>query len=334
MKRLRQLQGSTDGRQYFAVTPLLNYYNLGLEAVDVLLEVPDYSSILKLEELARAHPYTAYRCRCYGSINGLFLQFRVPMGTTSLVREVIERLQKRSVVKNARFLEASNIPTIYSSLRIDGWDPNTMSWQFDWHKWFNTMPQKSTPLERKRSEVGEALRSLTKKDLEILYELMNTARRKNKEIIDALAARQIHITPQTFSRRLQFIKEKCIEGFRVTFDPAAFDIYSNVIIMGRGEPTYLQDLTYKMTESPIPFESTMRVSDRELFWFVRLQPTHLTPLLTELFAQLHKMDVCIADYTHSCVYRIWPATLDEEAKSWRTDRQTMVDNVLRDIGVE
>jgi hypothetical protein len=125
------------------------------------------------------------------------------------------------------------------------------------------------------------------------------------------------------------IKDQCIENYRVIFDPAVFDIYSNILVLGTGNATYLQKLRTKLVKKPIPFESTMRVSGSQLFWFLRLQPTHLSPLLTNLFTGLEQVTVCLLDYTHSLLYNIWPETLDENAHKWRTDRQFMVDDVLK-----
>ncbi|NWF95662.1 MAG: Lrp/AsnC family transcriptional regulator [Candidatus Thorarchaeota archaeon] len=334
VKRIKELQGLENGRAYFSVTPLLNYYNLGLETVDVLLETPDAASTQAIERVAKAHPYTVYRCRCYGSVNGVLLQFNPPLGTSGQVKELVRRLKKQGLVDSTRFLTTDQEPTIYSTLKIKGWDPKTLTWKFDWDAWFASAAEDSPRPMVRHEKPGQALTWLTKNDLEVIYELMNGARRKNREIIDALAKRGIRITPQTFSRRLQSINEQCIEGYRVVFDPAAFDIYSNIIVFGRGNAEYLQRVRNRMRTNPIPFESTMRISGEELFWFLRLQPTHLSPLLTSLFSNLTETSICLVDYTHAFLYNIWPETLDEEQRMWRTDRSFMVDDVLRDAGVE
>ncbi len=326
LRRLRLLSGEEGGKRYFTVNPLLNNHNLGLEATDVLLEATGPEATTVLERVARVHPYTAYRCRCYGAFNGVFLQFRVPLGTSSQVRGLVRLLQQAGVVERAQFVVA-NEPTIYTSLKIDGWDPESMRWDFDWANWFQTDVM-APPQESPTGDSGVALEWLTQRDLEILYELMKNARRKNVEIIDALRRRGVDITPTTFSRRLRMLREECIEGYRVAFDPEAFDIYSNIIVVGRGDPDELLDLWSRLQARPIPFESTMRVSGDELFWFVRLQPSHLSPLLSSLYSLLTEMSVFLMDYTHSYIFYIWSQTLDEENHRWRTDREFMVEDVL------
>lgn len=333
-KRLRELQGLRGGKSYFSVTPLLNYRSLGLEAVDVLLSTPDLKSMETLENVATNHPYTGYRCRCYGSSNGLFLQFRTPQGTTRLIRELIEHLSDKGLATDAKFLATGNERTIHTSLRIKGWDPNAMTWKFDWDKWFQKVPEPSEGTGGLSSEPGSALRWLTKNDIHVIRELMNGARRKNSDVIKALSKRGVHITPQTFSRRLKTIEDECIEGYRVTFDPVAFDIYSNVIVFGSGNAQHLDALRLKMEQDPIPFESTLRTTGENLFWFIRLQPTHLSPLFTNLFSNLSEMSVCIMDYSHTFIYFLWPDTFNGDIGRWRTDPAFMVDDVLKASGVK
>jgi hypothetical protein len=84
-----------------------------------------------------------------------------------------------------------------------------------------------------------------------------------------------------------------------------------------------------MSENPIPFQSTLRVSDNDLFWLVRLSPSHLSTLLTNLHENLDDISVTLIDYTHSFLYSIWPETFDEENQTWRTDREFLVEQALK-----
>jgi hypothetical protein len=130
------------------------------------------------------------------------------------------------------------------------------------------------------------------------------------------------------------IQKECIDGYRVTFDPAAFDIYSNVMVLGKGDTSYLDALRIKIDKNPIPFESTLRIADSSLSWFIRLQPTHLSPLLTNLYSNLKEMSVSLLDYSHSLIYSMWAETFDDATRYWRVDREFLVDDVLRASGTE
>ncbi len=326
-KRLRILQGAGGEKSYFKVSPILNYYNMGLEAVDVLLETQGIEEMKTVERVAYHHPYTAYRSRVYGAENGVFLQFRAPHKSSAKIRELIRIFKKENIVKKHTFLKTTDEPTIHTSLRIDGWDPKTLSWDFDWDKWFKISVSPSMPEERTGAR-GSVLAWLTRKDLSVIQELMKGARRKNINIIRSLAKSGVEFTPQTFSRRYRMIREECIESHRVTFDPDVFDIYSNVIILGKGEETDLLKIRTRLKSSPIPFESTLRTMNSEFFWFLRLQPTHLSPLLARLYSHLSEMSVYIADYTNSKVYYIWPEAFDETTHKWRVDRRFMIEDVI------
>ncbi|MGY5875459.1 MAG: hypothetical protein RTU30_06920, partial [Candidatus Thorarchaeota archaeon] len=115
IKKLKHLK---EKRAYY-VQPILNYHNLGYQAVDVLLDTKNFNDVKRLEEIATNHPYTAYRSRCFGSHNGLFLQFRAPTGTKPLIEELVKTLTDEGVVAKSRFLTTGDEPTIISSMRID-----------------------------------------------------------------------------------------------------------------------------------------------------------------------------------------------------------------------
>jgi len=222
IKKLKYLR---ENRAYY-VQPILDYHSLGYQAVDVLLDTKHLSDVKRLEDIATNHPYTAYRSRCFGSHNGLFLQFRAPTGTKPLIEEMVKTLTDEGVVSRAQFLTT-------------------------------------------------------------------------------------------------------VTRYRVGFDPIAFDIITNVLITGEGKKSYLQNLFSKMSDNPVPFASTMRVSDTSLFWYVRMPPSHLSSLLSNLHTNLEGINVTLIDYTQSFVYSIWPEILDEANKAWRTDREFMIDQVLK-----
>ncbi len=332
-KKLRELQGNSvkpgvQQKRYFIVMPLLDYSNLGLEPVDVLLEAKNLESVIQLEEIARKHPYTAYRGRCFGQINGLLMQFRVPIGKVMLVKELVRELLDQGTISSFKYLPAGNEPGIYTSMKIEGWNQKTFTWEFDWNGWFTKKETVKRSAARDKTP-GVALQWLTQRDIRLMEELMRGARRKNSEIINALRLRGETFTAQTFSRRYQRIRDECLIGYRVTFDPSAFDIYSSVLVMGTGDESYLQQLRAKVLKDSIPFESTMNVAGNELFWFIRLQSSHLSILLSNLYSNLDQMAVYVIDYTHSRFYPIWHEALNEKEKRWRNDRQFMLDDVLK-----
>ncbi|MHA1638077.1 MAG: hypothetical protein ACTSUB_08685 [Candidatus Thorarchaeota archaeon] len=337
MKRLRYLEGHErellpkDGsklKAYFTVNPILNMHNMGYEPFDIILETNDLKSVERIEQITIKHPYTTYRIRCFGAVTGMFLQFRIPIGTRPLLDELVESLVEKNIVEKYTILPQGNQPTIYSTMRIDGWNPDSMSWKFDWDEWFGIKPIK-TPKVANTTEPGSSLEWLTKNDLYILQQVMTNARRSNIDMIEAIKSKGLEFTPQTFGRRLKMIQNECIVDYRVSVDPSAFDIVTNVLVTGKGKRNYLQGIYDRMKEAPIPFRSTMKVSGEDLFWYVRMPTSHLSSLLNRLHSEMKQFKVYLMDYENSLLYYIWPETLDEEKHEWRKDREFMVDQVLK-----
>lgn len=333
IKRLRVLQGEeplddeTPPKRYFVVKPLLSYHKLGLEEFDVLIEVASLKHAKTVEKVAREHPYTAYRSRCFGSTNGLLVQFRIPRGTRALMEKLLDELREREVIRRYQILTKTDSDVQYTSMSLDGWDDETRSWTFDWEAWH--AKEAKTKFKHQEIEPSESLPSwFSQDDLHIIREMMIGSRRMNTDIIESLKERDVDFTPQTFSRHLQVIKDEFIDDFRVTFAEEPFDILNSVLVTGRGRPEYLHHLFVKLEGYPIPFESTFRIAEDSFFWFVRLPQEHISPFLNGLFDRMLEMKVSILDYKHSLLYHIWPETFDEETGSWRSDRSFMVDEIL------
>ncbi|MGY5854174.1 MAG: hypothetical protein RTU92_11445 [Candidatus Thorarchaeota archaeon] len=333
-KRLRELQGysgvgkRTTKRRYFVVKPIMDINKLGFEFVDVVVGTKSHKSMLRLEKIADDHPYTSYRGRCFGHFNGLHLQFRIPVGTRPLIEDLIERLKDDGTISDSSFFVEGPCRTEYSTMRIEGWDPDTMRWRFDWTEWFDSGIGRliSSPPEIPSDKPPDWF---AKKDAHILQELMKNSRRKNLDIIKSLESEGVDFTPQTFSRRFQMLRDEIILGFRTTLDPTAFDIYNNVLIFGTAEETYLQKLSSRLGKNPIPFQSAMRVCDRHMFWSIRLQASHLSILLSNLHSNLDSMAVYVVDYTNTMNYLLWAETFDDSIPGWRTDRKFMVEDVMK-----
>ena len=314
--------------KYFYVNALPSLHNMGFETIEIFVDTTNLRDVERLERMATNHPYTSYRSRCFGSHNGLYLQFRNPTGTRDLIEEVFKILKDDGVAVSYRILPVDAAPTITSAMKIDGWNPDSMSWKFDWEKWFEVDYDFVTP-KKKKEVPGPVLEWITKNDLYILQQLMIGAKRSNTDMIRAIEKKGVAFTPQTFGRRLRMVDEQCVNQYRVSFDPMAFDTITNILINGKGKKKYLRNIYSKMHNNPIPFESTMRVSESDLFWFVRMPPTHLSSLLSNLHLNLENMNVSIIDYPNSYLYSIWPEILDEKNREWRKDREFMIDQALK-----
>ncbi len=319
-------------RPYFHVVANPNLWSLGLEIVDVLVEVDSEKKIQFIEQLCYEHPYTLYNARCFGDTNGLLIQFRVPMGSSNYIQNLFQIIQDKGLIDHFSVLPFIKSRSIYSTANVDNWVPKTYSWDFNWAQWFSTEPEilKSNPSTLKP---GFAKSWLRKSDVAIIRELTINARQKNIEMMQSLQKSEFKFTPQTFSRRLKRIKEYCIRGYRVFLDPYIFDLYSTVFVWGHGSKENLEKLKTRMRIRPIPFSSTFKISNNQLFWYLVLPPTHLSELLFHLRPILTNMRFNYIDFTRSKTYRLWPPTFDDQKCDWRIDREFMIEEVLEKLQI-
>ena len=324
-KYLKWLDGKSEEspKKFFRVVPEFDEAALGLFTLDVFLKTDRYESIMNLEQLCDAHPYTKYRARSYGGIPGLFAQFRIPIGSQNHLRTLLESKINVKYLDSFWILPTANTHPIFSIARLEHWDNNSFTLDFDWSSWIESDVE--IPPVKKPKQSAPRLDLLSKKDMYILSDLVHGARRKQKEIIDKFSKRGIEFTSQEFSRRLKVLQDYFTQGYHVFIDPEAFDLYSNVILTANVEERFALELQAKMLSNPIPFRSTLKIADEFLFWYLRLPPSHMSRVLEYIHRNSSNLMVSLVDYENTEVYGIWPETFDEESKSWRTSSEFMID---------
>ncbi|NWF96177.1 MAG: winged helix-turn-helix transcriptional regulator [Candidatus Thorarchaeota archaeon] len=315
---------------YYSVVANPNLVNLGLELVDVLVEADSEAKLQGVEAVCQKHPYTVYRARCFGDINGVLVQFRAPMGTSIKISMLFERAAREGICNGHRVLPFNKASVCYTTMNLDNWNHETGSWEFDWAEWFSAKGTFRTEKEQPQPVAADK-EWLMRPDMLVIRELTRNARQKNKDIMDTLARAGFQTTSQAFSRRLERIKERCISGYRVQINPYAFDSYNPVLIWGEGEENEIRDLSHRVTQRPIPFTSTFKSFQDKVFWYVHLPATHLSDLLFYLRPILHDLRFHHIDYTRSRTYYLWPETFDDSAHEWKTDDSFMIDGVLSDM---
>ncbi|MHA1770670.1 MAG: hypothetical protein ACTSYL_03030 [Candidatus Thorarchaeota archaeon] len=317
---LKWLMGETaeGGKKYFRVAPVLNEPSLGLETVDVFIEAPTLRQLKVFEHLCEKHPYTKYRARCYGKHRGIFIQFRIPIGTQDLLRECLDKKTDSTQGTSYEILPTSRSQLIRTHASLSKWDPNSFTWDFDWLTWFNTKP---SGRKTRQTRMKTRLDLLTRRDIRILAQLARGVKRKQAQIIRALQEEGVHITSQDFSRRLKVLHEHFITEYQVFLDPDAFDLYSNVIITSECNSRKTSRIARRLKSQPIPFSSSFKTSGGFLFWYLRLPQSHLSALLNLLREQIETFDVTLIDYHMSQVYAPWYKAFDEARKMWRSDRE-------------
>ena len=143
---------------------------------------------------------------------------------------------------------------------------------------------------------------------------------------------------QKVSRRVSYLKEQAITGYRVFLNWTSFDLYQTVIIHGhcskllaRKLRNYIYNSNGSQTQDgrpSFPFQGVFLITETGFLWYVRAPPAHISDLANFVMEICPKHDMFWVGYKHSLSYFLWDETFDEEKRQWKSDRTFMVDDVL------
>ena len=328
---VKKLEGPPDSLPYFSVKSLPHLKNLGLEFVNVIIKADSEKKLQFIQKIADEYPYCTLYNRTFGDTNGMFIQMRNPIGSINLIQKLFQKSKNSGYIDDFSILPFLSQP-IYSKIQINAWDPESLSWDFSWKEWFeeeiipSNLPSK---LSLKKSSGNGNIKSwLKSQDIAILGELYWNARRKNSEMIARLKKRRWDITGPTFSRRLKMIKDECIETNRAFLHPKHFDILNTFLIWGYGDEKELQNIKTRMELNPIPFQSTLRIENFKLFWYLHLPTTHMSDLLFYLRPKLVEFHLNYIDHPRTKTYLLNTEAWDEKKQTWKIDEDYCINQVL------
>ncbi len=327
----------------FSITAHPNLFSLGLEVIEVIVKCKNLSQINLMHHLSELHPYTIYWAKCFGNVNGVFFQFRIPIGTRYYIDELFLGLKEQDYVESYQILEFGIKNVIYTTVKLESWDLEQLSWNFNWEDWFHkqieiSQKEKKTQI---KSEIniqdssrknGYVRKWFKQRDAAILNEFVINARRKNKDIMDTLQTKNnINFSPQSFSRRFMKIKEECVDLYRVFIDPNAFQLITPVLILGKGDQNKIKELVMRLKLDPIPFNTVLKTKDSQIFWYLHLPSIFLTHILNKLQDFLTELQFLYIDVGTVRTWGLWHETYDDNNHNWIQTRKFMVDDVLQAI---
>ncbi|MFX0116092.1 MAG: hypothetical protein ACFFB3_16195 [Candidatus Hodarchaeota archaeon] len=293
---------------------------LGMEMVDAVLDIPTVQGLQTLETLCEVHPYTVYRVRKFGRASGLFIQFRIPNGSEAFIENLLKSCQKQKLISVFRILKrASNVPRpIFTRTKLPAWNPSAMKWEFEWDVWNEKLEQASAILPNiRRSE--SVLSELTGLDVKLLEELTQDARQRNTDIMRKIGFEVgTPGLPQKVSRRLKFLKEKTVAGYRVFLNWEVFDTYHTFVFICKASKEDTACLYNHLSVNPIPFQSSFVILEDGYFWAVQSPPSHFSNVAKVVWKYSEARELLLLDYKTSEVYGLWSETFDSSAHSWRT----------------
>ena len=327
----------------FSITAHPNQFALGLEVIDVIVNCKNISQIQIMQQLSFLHPYTIYWAKCFGEVNGIFFQFRIPIGSRGYINELFSELKKQNYVESYQILEFGVKNVIYTTVKLEFWNLEQLSWNFNWENWFHKqieISQKEGMVQIKSNintqdsarKAGYVKKWFRQRDAAILNELVVNAKRKNKKIMEALKTNcNINFSAQSFSRRFMKIKDDCVDLIRVFIDPNAFQLITPILILGKGDKTQIKELVMRLKLDPIPFNSVLKAKNSQFFWYLHLPSIFLTYLLDKLQGILTEFQFFYIDVGTVRSWGVWYETFDDETHNWIQTRKFMVDDVLNGI---
>jgi len=314
-RRLDQLYSQ---KILLGVSSQISPFAVGLETIAIFAEVsPENWSIF--EKVCDYHPYTRYRIRSFGAVNGIFALFSIPFHTTHILIDLLEKLKRRGNIQNYE-LEIPTSSFITSETDFSYYDVDK-GWSFNWEKWEETLNEAgAVGLE---SPPPSVLQRLNETDMRILRQLSINARRKNKEIAEVLG-----IEPYHLSRRWKALeKMNVIKSYRVLVGNQLLQITSHAILRCKASNDGVGRIAAAVKQ--LPFQSTLIPVLNGFILYTTTTSLDFPVLITALRKRCSSMDFMWCDYRSG--FRYW--FYDEPFKDgqWIEDPHFMVGSVLNKL---
>jgi len=324
------------------VTAQIDLDSLGLELVDVFVKADKAGKVSYLEYIGQNHPFVSYYSRIYGTYSGIYLQFRIPKGTISLLSYFFQLLKNQDYVEDFTMLQLGNRIN-YTTVDVNAWDFKSLTWKFSWRDWFDIptdQDEKNKNNNRNRNIQNKNIQNkninnnhnklswLQSRDIAILSTIFYNVRRSNISIKEELIRNEWEINDSTLSRRLKHIKEDYVSGYRVQINGRLFDLVNTILIWGHGSEEELRRIQRRIESHPIPFISTFKIENFTMYWYIHLPTYHLSELLYNLRIILDEIHFFYVDYPRAKSYSLDPKAWVESKHEWNTKKDYFCGKVI------
>ena len=306
---------------YYYTSADLKPEALNLEIIDVLIQINKFENINFFEKkICYNHPYTLFRIRCLGKINGIYVQFRIPIDSKKFMIELFNHLKKNNRILDYKIINIKQqASAIYTDANLASWEPNLMRWKFNWENWFKQLDKQPSKIITQKSEKSH-IENFDELDVALLEEITKDARRKNTEIISSLKLDKNSIgLPQRISRKLKFLNEKIVFQHRVFLQWETFEIFNSFLINCKCTEETSYRLQNLLEKKPIPFQSTYKVTDEGFLWYVRCPATHFSNISEIVLKISEEVEFYVLDYKNSAFYGLWKGAFNNQSKEWRLE---------------
>ncbi|MCW4049118.1 MAG: AsnC family transcriptional regulator [Candidatus Bathyarchaeota archaeon] len=275
---------------------------------------PDNLNVV--EKVCDYHPYTRYRIRCFGAVNGIFAIFALPFHTANMLKDLLEKLKDLEYIESYD-LETPTSDFVTTETNYDHYVANE-GWRFDWEKWEKTIEQ-AEPLDNESPPLS-VLQRLDEKDMCILRLLSKNARTRNKDIAVATNVEPYHVS----RRRKALEKMRVITGYRVLIGPQFLQITSPVVLKCNCSIETTRRIATAVNH--LPFQSTLIQTLSGFILYTTMTSMDFPSLVTVLRKQCSSIEILWCDYRSS--FRYWFYDKPFKDGRWMSNSNFMVESVL------
>ncbi|MCX8170575.1 MAG: hypothetical protein N3E47_01190 [Candidatus Bathyarchaeota archaeon] len=316
----KRIERMLSDKLLYGVSARINPFTLGLKIVLVFVEAsPDKLALF--ERICDLHPYTHYRVRCFGPINGFFVVFYLPIDTTYLLIDLLEELSKDNIIERWVLETPTSFPigceADYSFYELG------VGWKFNWDEWAKSI-EHPEPFEPKKEK--NVLSLLDKVDMQILRELSRNILRRRSEIAKAAGVELYHLDKRW--KRLEDLS--VIEGYRILVGMHFLQITSYVLL--KCKCSMRNSMRIASAISKLPFQSTFFFTSDGFILYIMTTSLDYSLLTSILRKYCEKIEVYWCDYHSSLRYYFYDEAFSDGL--WRSDIDFMVNSILRKIREE
>jgi DNA-binding Lrp family transcriptional regulator len=212
----------------------LNVYhtNLGLKKAVVFAEaVPGYED--SLFDCLKANDFWIYVSRCYGRNEGCFGIYTIPKNQCSNFERFAHELERLGIASNVQIFWSTCFQSVHT--RTNWFDDQSKKWVFQWDRWIEEIPAKSTQLPYTLVDPEEWPIRGDELDVFILKEM-----EKNPRIALSDLAKMLSVTQQVveYHYKKHVLGRGLIESFSVLsfhFDMTISDQFVFILRFERHE---------------------------------------------------------------------------------------------------
>jgi DNA-binding Lrp family transcriptional regulator len=309
---------------------IYNVKILGLERITVIWSLRREEDLKTIEKICDIHPYTVYRGRGYGDGYILLAQFNVPPETIPLMKELLEITVKENYAIDAELLQSSGYRT-ETSPNLNHYNPDKNEWNFDWKEWIGYVNDQPELPPLKDDFNVDDLKDWKPIDFQVLRELT-----KNPEIKQAELMRKFNLTRTNTHVVYNTVFNKLIAGVRLRYDRILFNLVNTRLFwIPNPNKQRVNQFFNLIKDLPPPFRLGVDILQDQglLLWGGALPTFHehqLAHTIWSLFQDFHSytLDTSV---DRSMLYWFYPDNFDFDTHYWKTDRDYLIENPLKEL---